>query len=49
MVLAHTAGTVKKETSCVRCAKCIEACPLFLEPTTLVRLAKRGFWEQAEK
>ena len=49
VVLAHTAGTVKKETSCVRCAKCIEACPLFLEPTTLVRLAKRGFWEQAEK
>ena len=38
-----------QETSCVRCGKCIEVCPLFLEPTTITKLAKRGMWEEAEK
>jgi electron transport complex protein RnfC len=38
-----------KEFSCVRCAKCIDACPAFLEPTSLVRLSKRSAWEDAEK
>jgi electron transport complex protein RnfC len=33
----------------VRCAKCIDACPAFLEPTSLARLAKRSAWEEAEK
>lgn len=36
------------EYPCVRCAKCIDACPAFLEPTSLVRLAKRSAWEEAE-
>lgn len=38
-----------REYNCVRCGKCIEACPLFLEPTTIAKLAKRGLWEEAEK
>ena len=38
-----------KEFSCVRCAKCIDACPAFLEPTSLVRMSKRSAWEEAEK
>jgi electron transport complex protein RnfC len=33
----------------VRCAKCIDACPSFIEPTTLARLAKRRAWEEAEQ
>lgn len=37
-----------REYPCVRCAKCIDACPAFLEPTTLARLAKRSAWEAAE-
>ena len=37
-----------KEYACVRCAKCIDACPAFLEPTSLVKMAKRSAWEQAE-
>jgi electron transport complex protein RnfC len=39
----------QKEYPCVRCAKCIDACPAFLEPTSLARLAKRSAWEEAEK
>ncbi len=38
-----------KEFSCVRCAKCIDACPAFLEPTSLVRLSKKSAWEEAEQ
>jgi electron transport complex protein RnfC len=38
-----------KEFTCVRCAKCIDACPICLEPTSLVKLAKRSAWEEAEQ
>ncbi len=40
---------VFKERDCVRCARCVDGCPQFLEPTTLMKLAKRQQWEEAEK
>ena len=40
---------VPKEFSCVRCAKCIDVCPAFLEPTSLAKMARRSAWEEAEK
>jgi electron transport complex protein RnfC len=49
VVLQKTDGKKEREYSCVRCAKCVDACPLFLEPTTLVKLTKRQLWEEAEK
>ena len=49
VVLKKTSRKKVRETNCVRCGKCIEACPLFLEPTTITKLAKRGLWEEAEK
>ena len=39
----------QKEYPCVRCAKCVDACPSFLEPTSLARLAKRSAWKEAEQ
>ena len=39
----------QKEYPCVRCAKCVDACPSFLEPTSLARLAKRSGWKEAEQ
>lgn len=50
-VVLFTSETYQKgkEYACVRCAKCIDACPAFLEPTSLVRLAKRSAWEEAER
>jgi electron transport complex protein RnfC len=36
------------EYPCVRCAKCVDACPAFLEPTSIVKLAKRSKWEETE-
>lgn len=37
-----------KEYNCVRCAKCVDACPIFLEPTTIVKMVKMGQWEEVE-
>jgi len=49
LVLQKIQAAPEKEYNCVRCAKCIDACPAFLEPTTIVKLAKRGLWEETEK
>lgn len=34
---------------CIRCAKCVSACPLNLEPYLLMALSERSFFERAEK
>jgi len=49
VVICKETQQQSKEFPCVRCAKCIDACPAFLEPTSLVRMAKRSAWEQAEE
>lgn len=35
------------EGPCVRCARCVDACPMFLEPTTIMKKAKKQDWEGA--
>lgn len=49
VIFTRTKQQESREYPCVRCAKCIDACPAFLEPTSLARLAKRNAWEEAEK
>lgn len=34
---------------CIRCAKCIQVCPMNLEPYLLMTLAQKGLFERAEK
>ncbi len=34
---------------CIRCAKCVSACPMGLEPFLLSKLAEAHNWERAEK
>lgn len=34
---------------CIRCAKCVDACPMGLEPYLLSKLAANEMWERAEK
>lgn len=34
---------------CIRCAKCVAACPMGLEPYLLSRLSALGEWERAEQ
>ncbi len=37
------------EANCIRCSKCIERCPMGLEPYYLALLSKNEAWEEAEK
>lgn len=42
--------TVRKaESSCIRCGRCADACPMGLEPFFLYRLAKNSMFEELEK
>ncbi|MDR0743739.1 MAG: electron transport complex subunit RsxC [Tannerella sp.] len=34
---------------CIRCAKCVEACPMGLEPSLLMNLSEYKVWDDAEK
>jgi len=34
---------------CVRCAKCVDSCPMFLQPTTIAHYAMKGRVDDAEK
>jgi electron transport complex protein RnfC len=33
---------------CIRCAKCVEGCPMNLEPYLLMSMSEKGMWEPAE-
>jgi electron transport complex protein RnfC len=50
IILFPAAESVRKEfMPCIRCAKCIRACPLSLEPYLLMTLSEKGLFETAEK
>ena len=38
-----------KEGACIKCAKCVSACPMGLEPYLLSKLAKLQKWDMAEE
>lgn len=38
----------KAESVCIRCAKCVNACPMGLEPYLLIRLSQRTMFERME-
>jgi electron transport complex protein RnfC len=50
-ILALTSEVVdtNAEQKCVGCGKCIEACPMFLTPNYIVKYARRGQWDLADK
>jgi electron transport complex protein RnfC len=37
-----------EDVPCIRCARCVEGCPMNLEPYLLMALAEKGLWERAE-
>ncbi len=47
-ILAFTAQETgrPKEYPCIRCGRCLEACPYFLNPSRLARLGKARLYEQ---
>lgn len=38
----------KKMRNCIRCAKCVHACPMGLTPSLLMRVSELSLWEKAE-
>ncbi len=50
-ILSLTKNEVRDldEYSCIRCGRCLDACPLFLNPSLLGLLAKKGLWEEMEE
>jgi len=40
---------VPAEYTCIKCGRCVEACPQFLNPSRLGRLARAGRWEEMER
>ena len=48
VVLTSDVVELGEEADCVRCGKCIDACPMFLSPNFIVQAARRGQWDKAE-
>lgn len=48
LVLSPAEAQLPPEGPCIKCARCIDACPMSLAPLNLARLADHGFWEEAE-
>ncbi len=49
LCLTKEQAKLEEESSCIRCGKCMDACPMFLNPTKLNSLVLRGEYEQFEK
>ncbi len=49
LVMTNKESSRKKTTNCLRCGKCVSACPMGLEPIQIALLAKQERWEEAEK
>ena len=50
-VLAFTAAETarSREYPCIRCGRCVEACPYFLNPSRLARLAKARMYDEMKR
>lgn len=48
LALTSKQATLPEETSCIRCGKCYEACPMFLAPSNLNSYVLRGDFEGFE-
>ena len=47
-VLGGAAALRGRESSCIKCAKCVSACPMGLEPYLMAKLSRRKLWERLE-
>ncbi|MBQ0081048.1 MAG: electron transport complex subunit RsxC [Alistipes sp.] len=49
VVLTSKEASRCEQKDCIKCAKCVEACPMGLEPFMLYKLSKRSNWDLAEQ
>ncbi len=40
---------VAREQPCIRCGRCVDNCPVFLEPYAIVQLVKAGRWDEVDE
>ncbi len=49
LVMNEKEAKRQEPTPCIRCGKCVDACPMGLEPVLLSNLCSQDKWEEAEK
>ncbi|KAF0197707.1 MAG: electron transport complex protein RnfC [Bacillota bacterium] len=49
LALSKDEATYRIPGNCVRCAKCVDVCPMLLHPTFIAQYAERGMMERAEE
>ncbi len=48
LVIADYETRRKEMTDCIRCAKCLNVCPMGLDPTRIMRMSELGMFEELE-
>ncbi len=48
-ILSEQEATRPEVSLCIKCGKCITACPMALEPFLLSKVARKGKWDEAEE
>ncbi|PZX12959.1 electron transport complex protein RnfC [Breznakibacter xylanolyticus] len=49
LIMPDREATRQPMQNCIRCAKCVSACPMGLEPYLLMVLSQKGIWDRAEE
>jgi electron transport complex, RnfABCDGE type, C subunit len=49
LMIPESEAARREERNCIRCAKCVQACPMGLEPYLLAAASESGDWECAEE
>lgn len=49
LVLTAQEAELPPESPCIKCARCVDVCPMGLLPLYLVKFAEHGFWDEAER
>jgi Na+-translocating ferredoxin:NAD+ oxidoreductase subunit C len=49
LFLSDSAAAVCEEGPCIKCAKCVDVCPVRLIPTEIMKNVRAGKWDGAER
>ena len=49
LIISSSKAKRKTPKDCIRCAKCVQVCPMGLNPTLLMNLSEYAVWDRAEK
>lgn len=49
LLMGEKESVRKEEITCIKCTKCVQVCPMALEPYLLYKLARRGMNEELEQ